>query len=113
MASYFSRARPMGSTRVWQLAQLSFVQMHGQALAVGHGLALVEVGKVGVDAGRGLGHLLAEEVFANEEAALGGAGVGGLGGGGEEHGVAEDAGALGRLGGKGTRSYSSAEAGRL
>ena len=75
------------------------VQVHGEALAIGHRLAFVEVGQIRVHPGRRLRDFLAEKMFTDEEAALGDAGIGGLRGRREEHGLAEDAGAPG-LGGE-------------
>src|SRR5579871_7015503 len=44
----------------------------GEAIAIGYRLGLGDGRQVGVDAGRRIGHVLAEELFAHEEAAGGG-----------------------------------------
>ena len=81
--------------------------VHGHAVAVRHGLGFGDRGQIGVDARRRIGHVLAEELFANEEPARGGRGLVRLGGQGKEERLPEEPRTFGG-GGKGTRSKSLA-----
>src|SRR5258708_1301872 len=70
-------------------------QVHGKALTVRHRPIPSLVGQIGVDAGRRLGHFLAQELLPDEQAAGGGRGIGRLGSSGQEERLAEHPGAFG------------------
>ena len=94
MASKFSKAKPMGSMRAWQEAQIGFSRccsMTWRSVPVSVFL-LVEVGHVGRRRRRGR----AEELLENPLAAFDGRGAGGVGGEREDAGLGEEAAAVGR-----------------